>query len=64
MLPPVEVLALGPLSGYVPLSLPRSDEDVEKIKVLFSEIGPAASGSLGDCCSVRSASRLKQRAQP
>lgn len=38
VLPPVEVLPLGPLSGYVPLSLPRSDEDIQKIKALFAEI--------------------------
>ncbi len=38
VLPPVEMIPLGPLSGYLPLSLPRSDEDIEKIKTLFTEI--------------------------
>ena len=32
VLPPPELITLGPLSGYVALRLPRSDEDVAKIK--------------------------------
>ena len=38
VLPPAEVMPLGPLSGYLPLRLPTSSEDVEKIKGLFAEI--------------------------
>ena len=44
VLPPVEVLPLGPLSGYVPLSLPRTAEDIEKIKTLFAEIASEHGG--------------------
>lgn len=38
VLPPPELITLGPLSGYVALRLPRSDEDVAKIKTLFAEL--------------------------
>ena len=38
VLPPPEVFPLGPLSGYVPLRLPRSEEEIAKIKALFQEI--------------------------
>lgn len=38
VLPPPELLPLGPLSGYVALRMARSDEDVAKIKALFAEL--------------------------
>lgn len=44
VLPPAEVFPLGPLSGYVPMRLPRSDEEVAKIKALFAEISAEHSG--------------------
>ena len=35
---PPEVIPLGPLSGYLPLRLARSDEEVAKINQLFAEL--------------------------
>ena len=44
VLPPAEVLSIGPLQAYVPLNRPPSEGEVRRIKALFEEISTEHTG--------------------